>query len=202
MPINEIGAPFYAKMFYHVLVGHQHQTRYYFDEVPSFGSADTRFSGYVDTAHPLGWTLMEIITELDLRLAVSTTQYPAINVERVERWRSALGVNVFEGLDPDDYSAVGVGVATPIASASFSWVYETNVRAQYRFTTLDAGDARPQRTELPQPPVVDDGGIDWFILKSVVHFTNRDGVRLSRAVSNNTGYNRHASKRYGKNIIP
>jgi len=202
MSVNEILAPFYVKFFYRVLTGHIHSTRWYFDAVPSFGVNGAVFDTYTDATHLTGWTLHDVILEIDTRLQLSTTQYPPYDVIKVERWLSATGANVFKGLDPADYSDIVGGTGTPIAAAEFNWVFQDDDRNSFRFGFIDGLDSRPQRFELPQPPVLDDGGIDWFLLRSPIGFTTNDGVRLTRAVSNNTGVNKYAARKYGKTVIP
>ena len=202
MPVNEILAPFYAKVFYRVGTLPTHSIRLYFDAIPSYSAGGAVFDTYTDADHLTGWTLHDIIKEIDTRLALATTQYPSIEVIRVERWEGVTGANAFRGYDPADYSDVDDGVASSIAAAMFSWVIQTDERDNYRFSIIDSGDSKPQRFEIPQPPVLDNDGISWFFLRSAVQFTNQDGVRLTRMVSNNTGVSDYHAKRYGKTVIP
>lgn len=202
MPVDQILAPFYAKVFYKHGTLPEHQYRLYFDSVPTYPTGGVRFDSYVDSGHPTGWKLVDIVTEINTRLQASTTQYAAYGVLRVECWESADGVNVFKGFDDADYSAVGGGVATNIASATYRWTFQTSLRRNFSLGFIDMGDAKPQTSAIPQPPTIDDGYLPWFMLRSAVKFTNTDGVRLTRAVNSITGYNRYSARKYGKSIIP
>ena len=202
MTVDEILAPFYCKVFYVAITGHEHQSRIFFDTVPSYNVGGAVFDTYTDAGHLTGWSLHDIIAEIDTRLQGSVTQYAGYTINRVERYESASGANIFKGFDPADYSDIEGGAAGNIASATYRWVFQGDLREPYSIGWIDMGDAKPQRTPLPQPPVTDDGFLPWFMLRSAVKFVTVDGVRLTRAVSSNTGYNRYAARKYGKAIAP
>lgn len=202
MPVDQIEAPFYVKNTYHVITGHPHTFRLYFDTIPSYNVGGAVFDTYVDATHLTGWTLHDVIKEINDRAAVDTLNFPAMTIDKVERFEGAAGLNPFKGFDDADYSDVVGGAGSAVASATWNFTYQTAARDNYRLGWIDTGFANPQRTELPQPSATDDGGLDWFILKSPVHFTNQDGVRLTRVLAQLTGYNRYSARKYGKDLIP
>lgn len=202
MPVDQILAPFYAKVFYKAGTLPLHQYRLYFDTVPSYPVGGAKFDSYTDGTHTTGWTLAEIIAEIDDRLQAATSQYAGYTIQRVERWESADGANVFRGFDDGTYTGITGGVGANIASATYRYTFQTNLRRNFSLGFIDMADAKPQTTAVPQPPTADDGFLPWFILRSAVRFTNTDGVRLTRVVNSITGYNRYAARKYGKNIVP
>lgn len=203
MPLNEILAASYVKVFYHVLVNINHQFRLYFDEVPTLDGDDGwLFGGYTDAGHAGGWHLNEIITEVVERHALDTSRATEKTIDSVEMWESASGDNIFMGLDPADYTDIDPATGEAIASAYDLYNFKSALRFPFRLTFFDTADSKPQRFAVGTAPAVDDGGLNWFMTKSAVGFCTNDGYPLAQLASLNTGYNRKLARRYGRQIIP
>lgn len=204
MPVNEIQAPSYIKIFYrNPTVNHQHVQRWYFTE-PITISGDNGFgwSAYTDEDHLEGWLVSEVVAELFSRAVLANGNLPPYQVDKVEVWAGEAGANEFLGYDNGDYDDVDGGSGSPNASAYELKVFETATKLQFRATFFENGVASPQRYAQTPPPEEDDTFFNWFILRSAVEFANNDGVRLTLAISNNTGYNRKLARTYGRDIMP
>jgi hypothetical protein len=202
MPTNEILAPSYALIHYHVIDNISHVFRLYFDEVPDLDGDDGWLFSYVDADHLTGYHLVDIVTEIITRSNLDTTRATAIKIDRVEMWRSASGVNTFMGLDPADYSDVPLGVAAVDPSSYRMYVFKDAVLNQFRLTFMDGGSSSPQRFDIAPIPSADDGGIGWFMTKSAVAFVTNDNAPLVSLASYNVGYNRKLSRSYGRRLTP
>ncbi|HEY9758948.1 MAG TPA: hypothetical protein V6C97_27515 [Oculatellaceae cyanobacterium] len=203
MPTNEWLAPSKIVILYTTQSLAQHRMTLYFDAVPvDTGGYIFNFPTYTDAGHATGWTVVQIVTAIFARMALSATPVCDPTINAVEVWQSVpSGANIFLGYDAGDYTAVAGG-AGGVASGYVMWFFQTNARDKFTLTVFDSGDANPQRTSAIPTPTVDNTFLDWFILKSAVHFTNNDGIRLSRAVSYNWGYNRKLARSYGKTVTP
>lgn len=203
MPLNEITAASTSVMKYVTDTNHEHQVRLYFDAVPVADENGVfQFPTYTSTAHPTGWSLRDIWAEVWERLALDTSRVPAITVSEVEVWESALGDNVFVGIDGGDYTTVVGGAAASIAAAYKMMLFKAANRAQFRLTIFDTGDAKPQRTIIPPQPATDNGSIGWFMVKSEVGFVTNDNLPLVTLATQNTGYNRKLARSYGRQLEP
>lgn len=202
MPLNEILAPFYAIVKYTTVaypVGHT--LRMYFNEVPVYEAEETTFAGYTDAEHTTGWSLQSIVDEF-LSRWVAQSPNGVLTVSEVAMWESAAGVNTFKGLDPDDYSGSVFGGGAGVAAAYSMYVFKAADRSQMRYTLFEAGDSKPQRFALSAPPAIDDGSLEWFVVRSAVGFVTNDDKPITIAASGNTGYNRKLARSYGRNIAP
>lgn len=203
MPVNEILAPFFVKVFYHTSINQPHVFRLYLDEVPVLvPGIGYRFAGYIDALHPAGWTLLELVDEVTTRSGFGGSPMPPIVVDTVEAWRTVVGVNIFMGFDTASYAGVTGGTSGVVASAYWMWVMKAGNRDQFRLTFMDAGDSKPQRTAVGTPPAIDDGGLNWFIVNGGIGFVTNDNLPLVDIASVNTGYNRKLARNYGRTIIP
>lgn len=202
MPLNEILAASYCIIRYTTDVPYQHSVRLYFDAVPTFDAVGNKwvFGTYTDATHVSGWSLQQIVKTVFDRFVLTTTM-PALTIDGVEVWQSALGVNTFLGLDPDDYSGVLGGAANSDPSAYTMFVTKAADRSQFRFTIFDTGRASPQRTPVPPIPVADDGSFAWFMARSAVKFVTNDNKRITAVATVNTGYNRKLARSYGRRIL-
>lgn len=202
MPLNEILAPCYVNIKYTTDAPAAHNMRLYFDELPSVTDGEFHFEDYTDAEHLTGWLLSEIVAEIFLRMVASATGVASVTINAVEVYQSVTGApNSFMGFDASDYTEV-VGGAGGVSSAYVMWFYQTSLRDKFTLTVFDSGNGDPQRQEAIPTPLVDNGFLDWFILRSAVRFTNNDGERLSLAKSYNWGVNRALAKAYGKILIP
>lgn len=202
MPINEILAPFYVVITYATTAYPTgHKFRMYFDEVPTYESDETVFPSYTDAEHTEGWSLQSIIAEFFERWVAGLSN-GAMTITSVEMWESAAGVNTFIGLDPDNYSGSIFGSGAGVASAYTMFVFKAGDKSQMRWVTFEANDSKPQRFPLVSPPLTDDGGLAWFVLRSAVKFVTNDNKRLVQGSSWNTGYNKGLAKSYGRRVSP
>lgn len=207
MPVNQILAPAYSRMKYTPThTNRQHITTLYFDAVPVYDEDDGlwRFGTYTDADHLTGYTLREIWDEVVLRtngILVSINALPEFVVNEVEVWSGVEGLNMFLGLDPDDYSGVS-GAGTGVAAASLITTWKAANREQFKEYWADTGTANPQRVPIASPPTLDNDGLAWFMLKSPVNFVTQDNERLVLAGNANTGYNEKLKKSYGRTVSP
>lgn len=203
MPINEWNAASKVVVKYTTQALAEHIMTMYFDEVPvDTGGNAFNYAGYTDVAHPSGYTVLDIVTEVFERMALSVSSLATITINAAEVWQSVPDApNVFLGFDSADYSGI-TGEGGGVASGYVMWFYQTSVRDKFTLTVFDSGDANPQRQSAIPTPTADNTFLDWFLLKSPVHFTNNDGTRLTRAVSYNWGYNRKLARIYGKTVTP
>lgn len=123
------------------------------------------------------------------------------HITQIELWESADGANELVHLNPLP-TGNSYGSGAGIASASAIYVFGTALRPQFRFTLFDGGNVAPQRVAPYTPTTEDDGTIQWFFLKSPYPLANNDGLRLTRSVSFNSGYNEALKKKYGRTIVP
>jgi hypothetical protein len=202
MPTNEIVAPFYSIAKYHTPSREEgHHVRLYFDATPVTVGTETTFTTYVDTAHPGGWTLAEIWSEVVSRASVDGGMGQLL-FDEVEMWAAAAGVNTFLGFDPDDYSGIVGGVSVGAAAAYLMWVFKSADRHQFRLTFMDSINPAPQRFAIAAPPSVDDGSLEWLFINSVIGFVTNDDLDIKIAASVNSGYNRKLARSYGREVAP
>jgi len=203
MPINEIHAPVYVKGKIATPVYPEgHAFRLYFATGTSWSVGA---SGDEDN-----WRLMEGSTDhgaisgiIHNLLSRLNTQLPDhSSVTSIELWHSIPDApNVLDHLnvlpEGNDYGS-GVGVA----AAYVMWVFAGALRPQWRFSLFDGAFVSPQKYAPVVPPSSDDGTVEWYFLKSTIPFATNDGIRLTREISQNTGYNRKLARSYGRTISP
>lgn len=203
MGTNEILAPVYAKVRYTTpQYPTGHQLRLYFASGCSWSSG---LAGDEDN-----WRLMEGATDHG---AVSGIVFNIFNrmdgvlpnpttIASIELWHSIPSApNVLDHLNtlpPDNV----VGSIAGVAAAYLMYVFAGALRPTYRLTVFDTGDAKPQKYPPTTPPETDNGTLFWYMLKSGIPFATQDGIRLTRSVSGNTGYNRRLARSYGRTISP
>lgn len=204
MPVNEILAESYALVKYTTAINKTHVFRLYFNAVPTeSGDGIFKFSSYTDAGHPDGWKLYEIITELIARAVVSNGNMPPLTINEVAVWQSAVGSNVFLGLDAGDYEPVNGGSGSTVAAAYWMVCMKSTVpQQQYKLMWFDTNDARPQRFSGTPIPAADDDSLFWFLARSAVGFCTQDGYKLAIFTSGNSGYNRKLARSYGRQIAP
>jgi len=204
MPLNEILAPSYCKVFYDTPRHTGHSLRLYFQNptVPTSVGATTFKTGGINPDTTLQWTIQEIVLEFFRRTIVGFATASPLTIVNVECWDSETGANEFIGFDTSDYSGLVSGSGTNIAAAYLGWNFQDASRNNWRFFVMDSGDARPQRYPQVIPPLVDNDTLNWFIIRSTVGFATNDGNPLVRATSVNTGYNRFLARKYGRVVTP
>lgn len=202
MPENEINAPVYIKGKISTPVYPLgHAFRFYFVTGTSWtvgASGDEDNWRLQQGGSPVA-SVNSILNEVFTRVGAALPDHS--HVAEIELWHSAPGENILEHLNPlplgNDYGS-GVGKA----SAYYMQVYAGSLRNQWRFTTFDGAFAEPQRYPPTTPPDIDDGSTAWYFLKSTIPFATNDGIRLTRMVSENSGYNRKLARTYGRTIAP
>jgi hypothetical protein len=197
MPVNEILAPYYVKYRYTTPFA-AHQGRLYFETGAELGTEGP--------LSPSSWTIrgsaaIQSVPIKDLVFQVinrmKSVIKPTVTLTNIEVWQSAAGVNTLVGLN--DLPTVNTFTGGAGFAAAYNMVvFGTGVRQKFRLTFFDTASTDPQRVSLAQPPAVDDGFIGWYMLKSLVPFATQDGVRLTRTISQNTGYNRKLARAYGR----
>jgi hypothetical protein len=124
------------------------------------------------------------------------------SITQLELWESAVGENTLVHLNTlpsgNNYGTNGGGVA----SSYWMYVFGTSLREQFRFTVFDGTNGDPQKFAPDSVPDTDDGSAAWMFLKSAYPLANNDGIRLTRMVSKNTGYNRKLARSYGRTVSP
>lgn len=203
MPENEINAPFYIKGKYATpAYPAGHAFRLYF-------AAGTTLSGGV-TGDEDNWrinfdggvvgTIAGMVDNLFDRAA---TILPAsTSISLLEVWQSVpsepnLLVHL-NTLPPSNSYGSGAGVA----SAYAMYVFSAALRQKFRFTLFDGALVSPQRYAPPALPILDNGSVAWFFLRSNYPMATNDGLRLVVENSENAGYNRKLAKSYGRTIAP
>lgn len=197
MPINEILAPAYLRVRYSTPVA-DHNNVFYFTDTSTqqvAGGTDaygqmvggTNFTSYTD-----------IVQQIYNRARAAGV--PVVSVDSVQVWHSAPGANLFISEEPVPTLTGNVGAS--VASAYLMFVFASANRQQHRQTYFEFPDARPQRFSRSNPPLADDNGIAWYMIRSGVPFSTQDGQRLTVFRSENTGYNRKLARTYGRTVAP
>lgn len=201
MAINQILAPYYIKMKYQTFAA-VHAMRAYFETgatliaPPPLTPGEWSIQG-VAAASPVAISTIafEMFNRVNAALPLNT------KLLDIEVWQSAEGVNTFIGQNnlPAD---VDYGVGTGVAAAYDMLVLGSATRQKWRLTYFDTKTPSPQRTGGGSVPLVDNGSINWYLLKSLVPFATQDGNRITSIRSFNTGYNRKLARSYGRIISP
>lgn len=201
MPVNEILAPYYLKVKYNTGVA-RHMMHMYFETGAMLGDPAIATPGdyQIKGVAALAFTnLSEVVYQVFHRQR--TGMPAALALEEIQVWRSAPGSNEFVASNALPTASVA-GIASPIASAYSMEVFQSADRSKYRMTFFEWVDSKPQRYAPTNPPLIDDGYLGWYILKSDIPFATNDGKRLTVPVSANVGYNRRLARRYGRQIVP
>lgn len=203
MPVNEINAPIYIKGKYATPAYPQgHAFRLYFASGCSWSPGLTGDEN--------NWRVMEgttdrgsvasIVHEVFTRIGSGVPSGTAVT--EIELWHSIPNAeNVLDHLNSlpegNEYGS-GAGVA----AAYLMYVFAGALRPQFRFTWFDGANVSPQKYPPTTPPNADNGTIHWYFVKSTIPFATNDGIRLTREVSGNTGYNRKLARSYGRAVTP
>lgn len=203
MPTNEILAPVYLKVKYITpQYSKGHQMRLYFASGCSWsaglaGDEDNWRLKEGTTDHgAVSGIVFNVFNRMDGQLPSGTV------ISQIELWHSIPSApNVLDHLNalPPDST---VGSAAGVAAAYLMYVFAGALRPTFRLTYFDTPDSKPQRYPPTTPPDADNGGLFWYILKSGIPFATQDGIRLTRSVSGNTGYNRRLARTYGRTVSP
>jgi len=156
------------------------------------------------------WRLMEgstdhgsisgILHEIYTRVGSALPSGSAIS--EIELWHSIPDAeNVLDHLNTLP-SGNSYGTGAGIAAAYLMYVLAGALKPTFRAVFFDGSQASPQKFPPVTPPSGDDGSIDWYLTKSTIPFATNDGIRLTREVSRNTGYNRKLARSYGRIITP
>lgn len=204
MPVNQILAQTYLKVFYEVIPNIVHSMRLYIEApLTVVPEGESYFAGVTDATHVSGWTVAEVVVEFIERLYnTHTTLVPQMNILRVEMWESNAGANTYLGNDGGDYAPYNAVGGSNVPSAYLMYVFQTAARDQWRVSMFDTKSSNPQRTAVASIPVIDNGSFAWFVVRGTVPFSNQDGIALNSAASYNTGYNRALARAYGKTLTP
>ena len=92
--------------------------------------------------------------------------------------------------------------ADATASSFWMWVMATGLREKWRFTLFDGVASAPQKYPPEATPSGDNGTLAWYFVRSNIPFATNDGLRLTRMVSANRGYNRKLARTYGRVVNP
>lgn len=199
--INEILAPYYLIIKYANNVARHDMTVYF--ETGTTLPAPNVLTPNDWPVQGVGAVAAERISDIVHQLfsRMSPSLGAGTRVTEIQLWQSQTGQNVFLHSNdlPTSNSYGGTG---GIASAYYMLVFSTAQRKKYKLTYFEWNDSRPQRYAGVNPPVLDDGTVQWYVLRSVVPFATNDGIRLTTNFSTHTGYNRALAKRYGKVIVP
>lgn len=203
MPVNEIHAPFYLKGKIATPVYNQgHAWRLYFEAgttmTPGLAGDEDNWRIVRD-----GDDKGSVDACVDDLFSRFTTALPAnSHVTEIEIWQSipdAENLLVHLNTLPLGNS---YGTGGGVASAFMMQVYGTALREQFRFTVFDGDLVSPQRYPPVSPPVSDDGGLTWFFVRSDWGIATNDGIKITRQISSNTGYNKKLARKYGRTISP
>lgn len=197
MPINEILAPAYLRVKASTPIA-QHNHIFYF----SLATAIGLLSGDVGQTNGFGDTISytDILKEVFDRL-IQSNGANIRSVDEIQIWRGVTGgANVFDGYA--NTPTLVTNSNPTVASAYNMQMYATATRKKFRLTAFDFTDARPQRFPVGSTPTLDDGSVNWYLLKSGIQFAHQDGERLTIAFSQNVGYNRKLARSYGRSIAP
>lgn len=203
MPINEILAPIYVKGKYSTpSYGAGHAFRLY------FAAGCTWSSGAVGDEE--NWRLMEGATDHGAISSIIHQVFTRANADlpdtshviQIELWHSIPAAdNVLDHLNPLPLgNTYGSGAGSPSAQAMH--VFAGSLRPTFRLTFFDGGYPNPQRYAPVAPPTADDGSLRWYFIKSGIPFATQDGIRITREVSFNTGYNKKLARKYGRTLAP
>jgi len=204
MPINEIEAPSYIRIFYrNGAVNRQHRQQWNFTEVPTLTAGEFVYTTYTDAGHATGWSVHDIVEDIFARAVAVNGNLPPYVIDKVEVWQGVEDApNVLLGEDGADFSDITGGLATPHASAYWMVALKGSGGQQFRANFFENGNSDPQRFAADSPPTIDDDTLSWLLLRSAVEFATQDGQRLTSALSANTGYNRRLAREYGRSIAP
>lgn len=203
MPINEILAPAYVKAKYATPAYPQgHAFRLYFASGCSWSPGLP--------GQPDNWRLMEgatdhgaitgILHQIFTRIGNGLPEFTAFT--QIELWHSIPSApNVLDHLNVlPDSNEYGDGAG--VAASYLMYVFAGALRPTFRMTFFDGASASPQKYPPTTAPDVDNGTIHWYMTKSSIPFATQDGIRITREVSGNTGYNRKLARSYGRTISP
>lgn len=204
MPLNEIHAPVYIKGKYATPaypVGHAF--RLYF----ALGSAWSAGAEGDETNWRLSYNSADVGSVATIVNSVFTRAAGFIptgtSVSEIALYESANGgVDELVHLNdlPTGNSYGSAEVAT--ASSYWQWVMATELRPKFRFTLFDGTNSVPQHFPPEGIPSGDNGSLVWYFINSAVPFATNDGLRLTRWVSSNRGYNRRLARSYGRTVAP
>lgn len=201
MAINQILAPYFIKMKYQTFAA-VHSMRAYFETGATLISPTVLAPGEwgiqgVTATSPVSISTIafEMFNRVNASIPANTSLLD------IEVWQAAEGVNLFIGQNalPSDTS---YGTGTGVAAAYDMLVLGSATRQKFRLTYFDTKDSAPQRYPGGSVPTLDDGSINWYLLKSLVPFATQDGNRLTNIRSYNTGYNRKLARSYGRITQP
>lgn len=200
MPVNEILAPFYIKVKYSTGIAN-HQLRAYFQTGSTLDIPGLNPDNMAIIAPSAGGTFSINTIVGNMFDRTKQNLKPDTTITAIEVWQSQTGQNLFVGLNQLP-AVVTYGTGAQVASSYFTTVYSAANRKKFRLTYFDGAAVSPQRTAAPQPPTIDNTGLDWYLLRSGVPFATQDGFRLTLVGSYNTGYNRKLARRYGRAVTP
>lgn len=198
MPVNEILAPSYVKLFYETYFGRQHVVRFYFD-----GAVSEVTPGQFTITPSVGapFTLDTFIhDEFSVRAAGNGNGTGWV-INSIEVWTSAAGVNTFEGYQvPREYGGYNHGTGTPHAAVYTQHVFAAGNRKLFRFTLMDGGITDAQRTPGATPPLVDNASLEWMFLNGGFGLVTNDNYALRVYRSKNVSYHKKLYRSYGRNL--
>lgn len=203
MPLNEINAPCYIKGKYTTPAYPQgHAFRLYFASGCSFvvGSSGDENNWRLHEGTTDRGAVSAIVHEVFSRIGAGVPEGTAVS--QIELWHSIPDApNVLDHLN-DLPTGNEYGSGAGIAAAYQMIVFAGALRQQFRFTWFDGANVSPQKYPPTTPPDTDNGTIHWYFTKGTIPFATNDGIRLTREVSGNTGYNRKLARSYGRAITP
>ncbi|MGL4234381.1 MAG: hypothetical protein ACRCWJ_23720, partial [Casimicrobium sp.] len=197
MPINTIDATTTVIATYSTFQA-QHRVRFYLSAAVTPSAVDGELEFAIAGA-PLAYdTVAKVLEAIRVRVGLLTN---IRSWDGVEVLNTAPATNEFLGYSRTIQFDAGDGTAA-VAAAYRMYVFGSPTRQQFRFTIMDASDARPQRYPSPLIPLADDGSLQWLFVRSGVPFSTQDGNQIARLVSINTGVNDALARAYGRRIQP
>jgi hypothetical protein len=201
--VNEIHAPIYVKGKYSTPIYSQgHAFRLYFAAGSSWipGLTGDEENWRLQTGEGDQGAISGIVHEVFRRAAPVLMAGTAI--QSIELWQSVPDAdNLLVHLNPLP-TGNSFGSGSQHASSFYMWVFAGALRDQFRFTLFDGVNPEPQKFSPITPPTGDDEGLEWYFINSDIPFATNDGIRITREVSRNSGYNRRLARRYGRSITP
>ena len=94
------------------------------------------------------------------------------------------------------------GTGAGVAAAYCMYVFAGALTPKFRLNYFDGAQVHPQRFPPNSAPSGDDNSIEWLFTKSDWGLATQDGIKLTRGVSINTGYNRKLARSYGRTLTP
>lgn len=204
MPVNLVSARGVVRYYYFnptLLKLHQ-QTLYFGNPIINDGGA-LRVFDTVNPATSLSWTVVDVISSIWFRADIDLTlTMPPIALGLIQAWNNDLEgeEETFVGFDVTDLPDLTDLTGTANAACMLSWNFQSANRRNFRLQFYDTADATPHRYPGVNPPDIDDGSLDWFMLKSSVPFVTNDNFPLTRWVGTTQGYNRALKRKYGNSL--